>query len=334
MDAAVLGSLISAGSSLAGGLMSNVGLNKRVRKQMELNDYVFKLNEQSAKAEFARNVRQWERENEYNSPVKQMERLAEAGLNPNLIYGSTDGGTSASSPNFNMPRQGEIQAPDYSTVFRDALNSAAQGASLATQYAQNSYIEAQTQKVLAETARIREFNLYSGDIYRNQAALGAARLAETQANVSLIEQKTNLTRSQAELVVKKIDEAYWRVEREHLSYNYDVNTYDSRVASCKAILAQTYARIANIRQDTKNKKVDYVAKHAAVYKIANEARRALAQAVQAENNPLGASGETGNLLKIGNAVLDEILDGMPSQSTSHDQGKKMNGDFFFNNFGD
>lgn len=40
------------------------------------------------------NIAQWNRQNEYNSPTAQMERLREAGLNPNLIYGeSTSGAT-------------------------------------------------------------------------------------------------------------------------------------------------------------------------------------------------------------------------------------------------
>lgn len=30
----------------------------------------------------------WQNSNEYNSPIQQMQRLAQAGLNPNLVYGS------------------------------------------------------------------------------------------------------------------------------------------------------------------------------------------------------------------------------------------------------
>lgn len=42
------------------------------------------------------NLDQWNRENEYNSPVAQMARYQEAGLNPNLIYGQQN--LSAGSP--------------------------------------------------------------------------------------------------------------------------------------------------------------------------------------------------------------------------------------------
>jgi hypothetical protein len=42
----------------------------------------------------------WRRQNEYNSPLQQMQRLKEAGLNPNLVYGNgavAQGGSIASS---------------------------------------------------------------------------------------------------------------------------------------------------------------------------------------------------------------------------------------------
>jgi hypothetical protein len=37
---------------------------------------------------YRRQVAQWNRENEYNSPTMQMQRLKNAGLNPHLVYGS------------------------------------------------------------------------------------------------------------------------------------------------------------------------------------------------------------------------------------------------------
>lgn len=36
----------------------------------------------------SRSQRMWKKQAEYNSPVKQMERLKLAGLNPNLVYGN------------------------------------------------------------------------------------------------------------------------------------------------------------------------------------------------------------------------------------------------------
>ena len=42
------------------------------------------------------NLEQWNRENEYNSPVEQMKRMTAAGINPNLAASSISGGTASS----------------------------------------------------------------------------------------------------------------------------------------------------------------------------------------------------------------------------------------------
>lgn len=56
---------------------------------------------------YAQDLAQWNRSNEYNSPLAQMQRFSEAGLNPNLIYGGgaagAAGNTSTTSPKYNAP---------------------------------------------------------------------------------------------------------------------------------------------------------------------------------------------------------------------------------------
>lgn len=53
-----------------------------------------------------RNVQFWHQQNDYNHPTKQMERMREAGLNPNMMYGH---GSAASSGNSNQ--QVKTQSP-------------------------------------------------------------------------------------------------------------------------------------------------------------------------------------------------------------------------------
>lgn len=55
-------------------------------------------NEQAATTAYNRGIEQWNRENAYNSPTAQMERLKQAGLNPNLVYGGGATTLSAHSP--------------------------------------------------------------------------------------------------------------------------------------------------------------------------------------------------------------------------------------------
>lgn len=66
-----------------------------------LNNYEAK--KQTKKA-YERDLAFWNMQNEYNSPVNQMARLREAGLNPNLIYGQVNSGNSGYSMHSGTPQ--------------------------------------------------------------------------------------------------------------------------------------------------------------------------------------------------------------------------------------
>lgn len=82
-------SVISAAISTAGNLVGGY-LNEFQQKR--LMDY-----------QSAINAKQWERETAYNTPVNQMARLREAGLNPDLAIGGNVANTSGSSPGTSIP---------------------------------------------------------------------------------------------------------------------------------------------------------------------------------------------------------------------------------------
>lgn len=82
----------------------------------------------------------WEQSNEYNSPAAQMQRLKDAGLNPNLVYGSGSvaGNTSqASQPHAIVPN---VQNPLSSTSIGDVLG-------ILTAFAQYRQINAKTENI-------------------------------------------------------------------------------------------------------------------------------------------------------------------------------------------
>lgn len=98
MDPLIIGSLISGGLSLGSSLFNGYSQKSAVK---EAN----KGNMELAKYQNARNIELWNANNEYNSPGAQMGRLQEAGLNPNLVYGSGSavGNTSAAPPSTAVP---------------------------------------------------------------------------------------------------------------------------------------------------------------------------------------------------------------------------------------
>lgn len=98
----------------------------------------------------------WEMNNDYNSPIKQMARLREAGLNPNLIYGSGSAqtGNAGEVRGVQTPSL-DRQTPDMSGISRLGgayINAQQQRAELDNTRAQNSVI--QNQAALLEAQRL------------------------------------------------------------------------------------------------------------------------------------------------------------------------------------
>lgn len=79
--------------------------------------------------------------NKYNSPLAQMNRLREAGLNPNLVYGH---GSVANTGSVASTGKGEMSQTPFTRVKNYDLNSA-------NILAQNELLKAQAMKTNAET---------------------------------------------------------------------------------------------------------------------------------------------------------------------------------------
>lgn len=93
-DVGTAGAIIGGGSSLLGDIFSLFGQSKANREQEAYNTNVMQQQRQWSLQDIAA-------QNAYNSPVQQMARYKEAGLNPNLVYGE---GVTASSGQSDMPR--------------------------------------------------------------------------------------------------------------------------------------------------------------------------------------------------------------------------------------
>lgn len=96
-------------NNLVTGLMSvaaSAGNSRRSVKASKRNtDAAIAANWRMANFQYEKNLEQWYRENQYNSPDEQMRRLKNAGLNPNLVYGTgaVSGNTTTQGPRFQAP---------------------------------------------------------------------------------------------------------------------------------------------------------------------------------------------------------------------------------------
>lgn len=144
--------LLSAGAGLLGGLF-DIGATKSAgNNQMKLAQY-----------QYDKAVEMWNRQNEYNAPKAQMARLSEAGLNPNLVYGSgnVSGNTSAQAPTYNPPDMSHF-IPDYRGAFQATFDNMQRMASIKNLDSQNDNLVKQNQ-VLETQIALNEANRHAID---------------------------------------------------------------------------------------------------------------------------------------------------------------------------
>lgn len=119
ISALLASSLVGAGASVLGNLFGIGGQAKQYSQQKKLIDY-----------QFNKNVDMWNKQNEYNSPSAQVQRLKDAGLNPALVYGDGAVGNTASS----APEYGLADAPNYGVHLQKMLEPMSlQGQAIAQQ---------------------------------------------------------------------------------------------------------------------------------------------------------------------------------------------------------
>lgn len=111
------------GSGIIGGLfsMANTGIQAAVNSSAAKQQ--FEYDKEMAALQNQYNIDMWQRNNEYNSPAAQMQRLSDAGLNPNLAYGSVSTGNSSNAPSAVAPRQMVANNSEiYGSALKDGLS--------------------------------------------------------------------------------------------------------------------------------------------------------------------------------------------------------------------
>lgn len=110
--ASIASAAINNGSQIIGTLVNRHSQKETNKQQMALQQQQQDWNEYM-----------WNKQNEYNSPINQMQLLHEAGLNPNMVYNDGSAFEAAGSPNpTQMPH---LEAPQISlpNVGRSLLDS-------------------------------------------------------------------------------------------------------------------------------------------------------------------------------------------------------------------
>lgn len=181
-----------------------------------------RANERMQQQQNAWNLEQWERNNAYNSPAAQMQRLKAAGLNPDIMYGQNASGASGNSP---APAPGTQPIPKQ--PFRVDPYLTAQLKLLASQTYKNnmdgkvSDIQAQNDEELMYDERLQKLGLtvaqrgYLIEMSRKEHELGD-KIAQETENLKVeherLKEAINTQVAQTDLLIqqgRKEEAAYW-----------------------------------------------------------------------------------------------------------------------------
>ena len=149
--------LIAAGAQVASSGLNYAATTSINKKTREWNEKMYGRQREDALAD-------WARSNEYNSPLSQMQRLREAGLNPNLVYGN--GANNVSQPVRSTDVKGwnpHAPAFDLGGIVNTYFGVQQQQQALKNQEAQLRLINSQVDKTDAETTKTLTGNKYLAD---------------------------------------------------------------------------------------------------------------------------------------------------------------------------
>lgn len=148
---------VGAGMAIAAGVaaLSSYLTSKRN------TDKTNKANKQMAEYQYSKDLEMWNKQNEYNSPQNQMQRLDQANLNPNLVYG---GGNVTGNSSGQMPK---YQAPSMNYNYADPVAPAAQilgqFQDFRIKQSQKDNLEAQRKAIEENVHKTRLDNMFKGE---------------------------------------------------------------------------------------------------------------------------------------------------------------------------
>lgn len=128
-------------NSILGQKTARQNTERTIQGQKELAEYAY-----------SKDLEMWNRQNQYNLPLNQMQRFKDAGLNPNLVFSKGSPGNAQVLPKYNAPtikyENLPIQVPNLVGTYFD----------IKTKKANASYLESKANKEeqLAETANLNK----------------------------------------------------------------------------------------------------------------------------------------------------------------------------------
>lgn len=227
--------LAVAGTQAVGSLLGGVGKGRKARhEQWITNERNIQFQKEVNQQNQDWNLDMWNRTNEYNSPIMQMQRWKEAGLNPHLIYGQGSNVPMPQEPQFTAPHADPLPIDttlnEVGTGFMNAAQNYVANRMQQTQIdnlektqavmdAQITNTNASTANTLATTARTKQQTQQAQELWSNTVATAEANLRNTGLQGDSIEQQirssklgNKLTEAQIQSTAQGIQESIARVK--------------------------------------------------------------------------------------------------------------------------
>ncbi len=205
MDPFLIGALGSLGSAAIGGIGSLISSGKANENAIYMQRIQNNFNKQQATTSWNRAVDMWNRQNVYNSPKEQMNRLLQANLNPNLMYGQGSVGNASSSPSPDTPRGVELpNSYRYDNgvggLFSSIADSINSYVSMQRQIAEIDQLKA-NKNLTDTTANLRKLDAISREKNNAKSDVELKYLDEIyQAQLRQMDNRSILDRANAEFV--------------------------------------------------------------------------------------------------------------------------------------
>lgn len=266
---------INAGAQVAGAAINSIATTADSHKAYT---YQHKLMDRA----YRRNLEMWNTANAYNAPSAQMQRLVEAGLNPNLVYGHGSVENTADTPP-QMQAQGLRPYVQQDFGIGDAVdaffrtrqaeaaikNMEEQNSNLRTQ---NSFIAAQAAKTLVETGLLEDDKKVRSELnnYALQSAqmglrkieseieLNQQHVTESQSRITNLGSQTFLNYAKAKnlaalntKIAAEVALLSVKKDRESLGLRFDQETYNHNFEALELSLDRASVEIANLKKSGK-----------------------------------------------------------------------------------
>ena len=241
---------MAVGAAIIGGLGSIVGSAIGANAQRQANIQNMQLakyqnNWQTAENDkaYARSVEMWNMQNQYNSPTAQMSRLRQAGLNPNLVYGSGVTGNSAgSAPQYQPAKIQRATMEPYRGWNLGISDAVSTFMAMRQNKAQVENMEAQN-KLIKEQARTE--GIRQGNIAMSTARSGFdLNLARELRNVSIDRAIAEKNLSEASAAG-----AWTGANQKVLQYELDRTLFDNKIKLSNAEYATVMEGLRRLKQD-------------------------------------------------------------------------------------